>query len=155
MKPRLWAGAMAGLASALAVTGCVSPAADRDAARPRETILGDTQRSTYLPLQVFFRVDSHALDQASTEALDIQARWLTENPTKRIRIEGNCDERGTREYNLALGMRRARATHDYLVARGIDPARIDVISNGKERPHDTRSSEDGWAINRNATTVRL
>jgi len=71
----------------------------------------------------------------------------------RVRIEGNCDERGTREYNFALGGRRANAVREYLVAHGVDGSRIDTVSYGKERPIDPGENEDAWAHNRNGHTA--
>ncbi|HCI19260.1 MAG TPA: peptidoglycan-associated lipoprotein, partial [Alphaproteobacteria bacterium] len=79
--------------------------------------------------------------------------FLNGNPSLTVTIEGHCDERGTREYNLALGERRAAAARDYLLAQGVDPARIKVISYGKERPAMAGSNEESWAKNRRAATV--
>jgi len=84
--------------------------------------------------------------------LSRQASWLNRYPNTRILIDGNADERGTREYNLALGARRASAARDYLVNLGVSPSRISTISYGKERPIDGRSNEEAWAKNRNAHT---
>jgi peptidoglycan-associated lipoprotein len=85
--------------------------------------------------------------------LAAQAQWLSRYPAVRVRIEGNADERGTREYNLALGARRANAVRDFLVSQGVSGARIETLSYGKERPIDAGSSEDAWAKNRNARTA--
>ena len=82
-----------------------------------------------------------------------QAGFLNANPALTVTIEGHCDERGTREYNLALGERRAAAARDYLLAQGIDSARIRVISYGKERPVMVGSTEASWSKNRRAATV--
>ena len=84
--------------------------------------------------------------------LEAQAAWLNRYRAVRVRIEGNCDERGTREYNFALGARRAQSVRDFLVSRGVDPSRIEVISYGKERPIDPGSGEDAWSHNRNGHT---
>jgi peptidoglycan-associated lipoprotein len=102
--------------------------------------------------RVFFETDQHTLTEAAQETLRRQAAWLSARPSLRILIAGNCDERGTREYNLALGARRANAARDYLASLGIDPSRIETVSYGKERPIDERPSSEGWAINRNAHT---
>jgi peptidoglycan-associated lipoprotein len=102
--------------------------------------------------RVYFDFDQFAIRPDGGSVLDAQAAWLGRYRNVRVRIEGNCDERGTREYNFALGARRAQAVRDYLVARGIDAARIDVISYGKERPIDPASNEDAWAHNRNGHT---
>ena len=102
---------------------------------------------------VYFSYDSAALDGNSKGSLFRQAAFLNANPTLTVTIEGHCDERGTREYNLALGERRAAASRDYLLAQGVDPARIKVISYGKERPAMAGSNEESWAKNRRAATV--
>ena len=102
---------------------------------------------------VYFSYDSAALDGNSKGSLFRQAAFLNANPTLTVTIEGHCDERGTREYNLALGERRAAAARDYLLAQGVDPARIKVISYGKERPAMAGSNEESWAKNRRSATV--
>ena len=103
--------------------------------------------------RVLFALDSYTLDDKDRAVLDAQAAWLQRNPRVRVTIEGHCDERGTREYNLALGDRRANAAKNYLAGRGIDPARMAVISYGKERPEALGSDEESWAKNRRAVTV--
>lgn len=103
--------------------------------------------------RVFFAFDSDALDDAARETLRRQAAWLRSRPDVRARIAGNADERGTREYNLALGARRASAARQALIAAGVDSSRLDTISYGKERPLDPGSNEEAWARNRNAHTV--
>lgn len=103
--------------------------------------------------RVYFDLDSYDVKSDAYPRLDAQAQWLQRYPNVRIRIEGNADERGTREYNLALGARRAESVRNYLVDRGIPAARIDTISFGKERPIAEGSSEDAWARNRNAHTA--
>jgi peptidoglycan-associated lipoprotein len=102
---------------------------------------------------VYFGYDSAVLDGNSQATLYRQAAFLKGNPSLTVTIEGHCDERGTREYNLALGERRAAAARDYLLAQGVDPARIRVISYGKERPVTAGSNETSWAKNRRAATV--
>ena len=104
---------------------------------------------------VFFAFDSYALTSEARTTLDRQAAWLQSNSGVTLRVEGNCDERGTREYNLALGERRASAARDYLVSRGVDPSRLSIVSYGKERPRDPRSNDAAWAVNRNAQSVIL
>ena len=103
--------------------------------------------------RVFFAFDSYALDESSRRTLDSQAAWLQRNPAVRVVIEGHCDERGTREYNLALGDRRANAVRDYLESRGVAASRMQTISWGKERPAVEGSYEEAWAQNRRAVTV--
>ena len=102
---------------------------------------------------VRFDYDSSALSTESRSTLNAQAAFLRSNPSLRITVEGHCDERGTREYNLALGERRASAARDYLVAQGIDGARIRTISYGKERPEMVGSNEEAWSRNRRAVSV--
>ncbi len=103
--------------------------------------------------RVFFAFDSAVLDDAARQTLERQAAWLKQFPAVSVTIEGHCDERGTREYNLALGERRATAVKNYLVALGISPDRIRTISYGKERPADPGHDETAWALNRRAVTV--
>ncbi len=102
---------------------------------------------------VYFGTDEHALDEASRATLAAQARWLLANPTIRASIEGHADERGTREYNLALGERRANSARAYLVAQGVVDSRLSVISWGKERPVAQGSDESAWAQNRRSVTI--
>lgn len=102
--------------------------------------------------RVFFAYDQYTLTPRAQQTLARQAAWLQEYPETRIKLSGNCDERGTREYNFALGAQRAEAARAYLVSLGVDPARIKTVSYGKERPLDPRGTEDAWQLNRNATT---
>jgi peptidoglycan-associated lipoprotein len=102
---------------------------------------------------VYFGTDEYSLDQATPVTLAAQARWLMANPNVRASIEGHCDERGTREYNQALGERRANAVRDFMVAQGVPTSRLVVTSWGKERPVATGSNEEAWAQNRRAVTV--
>jgi len=103
--------------------------------------------------RVFFGLDRHDLSNEARETLRRQAAWLASYPGARILVAGNCDERGTREYNLALGARRANAARTYLISQGVDPSRISTTSYGKERPTCMQSSESCWAVNRNAATT--
>lgn len=103
--------------------------------------------------RVFFPLDSYDLTGEARQVLGYQAQWLASHPDVRVLIAGNCDERGTREYNLALGSRRAAAARDFLVAQGISGARIQTVSYGKERPIDGGATDDAWSRNRNASTV--
>ena len=102
---------------------------------------------------VYFGTDEYALDAASKATLTAQAKWLIANPSVRASIEGHCDERGTREYNQALGERRANSARDYLLSQGVPAARLLVTSWGKEKPVASGSSEEDWAQNRRAATV--
>ncbi|HLL29760.1 MAG TPA: peptidoglycan-associated lipoprotein Pal [Allosphingosinicella sp.] len=103
--------------------------------------------------RVFFDTDQYDLDARDRATLDAQAAWLSRYPNVRVTIEGHADERGTRDYNLALGDRRANAAKNYLAARGISSGRMTVISYGKERPEALGSDESAWAQNRRAVTV--
>lgn len=102
---------------------------------------------------IHFAFDQYDIDPEARAILDSQANWLAAHPNTRVTIEGHCDERGTREYNLALGDRRSNAAKNYLAARGISPARITTISFGKERPIALGSDEASWAQNRRAVTI--
>ncbi|WP_442681349.1 peptidoglycan-associated lipoprotein Pal [Sphingomonas sp. ASY06-1R] len=102
---------------------------------------------------VHFATDSSDVDSEASAILTRQAAWLQKYPNVRVTVEGHCDERGTREYNLALGDRRANAAKNFLVNAGVSPSRISVISYGKERPIASGSDEDSWAQNRRAVTV--
>ncbi len=105
--------------------------------------------------RVFFVFDQSSLSDDARATLDRQAAWMARFPQVSIQIAGNCDTRGTEEYNLALGQRRANAARDYLVARGVDSARVSTISYGKERPTALGDTEQAYTQNRNAiTTVR-
>ena len=103
--------------------------------------------------RVLFDYDSAKLDSSSLILLDAQSRFLRANADLNFIIEGHCDERGTREYNLALGEKRATAVRDYLVINGIDPDRIKVISYGKEKPAVVGSNSMAWSKNRRAVTI--
>jgi peptidoglycan-associated lipoprotein len=103
--------------------------------------------------RVFFDTDLADIDDQDRQTLDAQAQWLQRYPAVRVTIEGHADERGTREYNLALGERRANAAKNYLASRGVATMRMNVISWGKERPEATGSDEGAWAQNRRAVTV--
>ena len=173
MKMRLTS--LLAIAAALSLTaGCATPAPPSVPPDPptdhrghaRMTALGNDggrrprgpgSRADFLQSvpadRVFFELDSYSIDAEDRATLDAQAAWLTRYPNVRVTIEGHADERGTREYNLALGDRRANAARDYLQSRGIAPARMTVISWGKERPQDPASNEDAWAQNRRAVTV--
>ncbi len=102
---------------------------------------------------VYFDLDSYDIRADAGPVLDAQAAWLRRYPSVSIRIEGNADERGTREYNLALGSRRANAVKDYLVARNVSPGRIMTLSNGKERPVNPGTDEEAYQQNRNGQTI--
>ncbi|MGD0106856.1 MAG: OmpA family protein [Rhodopila sp.] len=102
--------------------------------------------------RIFFDTDRNTLTPQATATLDRQSAWLQQYPQVNVWVAGNCDERGTEEYNLALGQRRANADSDYLVAHGIQRSRIETISYGKSRPIDAASTPEAWAQDRNAIT---
>ncbi len=103
--------------------------------------------------RVFFGYDESDISAEGKATLDRQATWLKQYPNVTVTIEGHADERGTREYNLALGERRANSTKSYLLSQGVEASRIQTISYGKERPAVTDASPSGWAQNRRTVTV--
>jgi peptidoglycan-associated lipoprotein len=107
-----------------------------------------------VPDRVFFATNESVLTTASRDTLRKQAEWLRKNSSVNVVLEGHADERGTREYNLALGERRANAAKDYLMTYGISANRISVISYGKERPVDSGSNPLAWSKNRRSVTVK-
>ena len=158
-------------AIALAATGCARKQATPETVPPVDELLGSEAAATgdveltELPAAqadlvaragsdtVYFGTDEYSLDSASRATLGAQARWLLVNPNVRASIEGHCDERGTREYNMALGERRANAARDFLVSQGVPTGRLLVTSWGKERPIAIGSNEVAWSENRRAVTV--
>ncbi len=129
-------------------------------------ISGQMQGDTYIgddtvkyladgvPDRVFFATNESILTTASRETLRAQAAWLRQNSNINVVVEGHADERGTREYNLALGERRANSAKDYLMTYGISSDRISVLSYGKERPVDAGSTPLAWSKNRRSVTVK-
>ena len=107
-----------------------------------------------VPDRVFFATNESILTTMSRETLRKQAAWLRQNPGVTVVVEGHADERGTREYNLALGERRANAAKDYLMTYGVSSDRIQVISYGKEKPVDSGSNPLSWSKNRRSVTVK-
>ena len=103
--------------------------------------------------RVFFGYDSSDLDSDALELLQDQVAWLKQNSNVSVTIEGHCDERGTREYNLALGEKRAQAVKNYLIGLGINADRVSTISYGKERPAVVGSNDGAWAQNRRSVTL--
>jgi peptidoglycan-associated lipoprotein len=108
---------------------------------------------TNTPDRVFFDYDSSSLDSEAREVLQRQAEWLLANPDVTVTVEGHCDERGTREYNLALGERRADAVRRYLMNLGVSGNRVSTISYGKERPAVVGANPNAWAQNRRGVTI--
>jgi peptidoglycan-associated lipoprotein len=103
--------------------------------------------------RIFFGYDQYDLTQEARDTLGRQATWLNQYSNLRVTVEGHADERGTREYNLALGERRANSVKNYLVALGVDAGRVTTVSYGKERPAVPGSNETSWAQNRRGVTV--
>ena len=161
------------LAAALAVSACAKKAPKELPVGPQGSVTtddgtGGTSAGAIVPgtqadfVQqmmgqdtIYFDTDRFNIDSADQQALAVQASWLQRYPAKRITIEGHCDERGTREYNLALGERRANAAKNQLVSLGVDPMRITTVSYGKERPVAVGSDEESWAKNRRSVTVTV
>ena len=147
------------LALSLFLSAC---ATQQKAAKIDSQIQGDVYTGTdtveYLadgvPDRVFFATNESVLTTASRETLRKQATWLRKNSEVTVVLEGHADERGTREYNLALGERRANSAKDYLMTYGISSDRISVLSYGKERPVDAGSTPLAWSKNRRSVTVK-
>ena len=106
-----------------------------------------------VPAKIYFDYDQYLITDMAQNSLDLQVSWLEENPSKYILVEGHCDERGTREYNLALGERRANAVVEYLGSMGIADGRLSTVSYGKERPDVEGSYDDAWQKNRRSVTT--
>ena len=148
----------------LVVLACLilSACATQKVSQPAGQMQGDVYTGTdtveYLadgvPDRVFFATNESILTTRSRDTLRKQAGWLRENSEVTVVLEGHADERGTREYNLALGERRANAAKDYLMTYGISSNRISVISYGKERPVDSGSNPLAWSKNRRSVTVK-
>lgn len=105
--------------------------------------------------RIFFDTDKFNVDSEDQSTLQRQAQWLAQYPNVRVTVEGHADERGTREYNLALGERRANSAKNYLASLGVDASRVQTVSYGKERPQALGSDEQSWAQNRRAVTVTV
>lgn len=146
--------AVAGLVAACG-TAPTSETASASGAGAATAVMAGSQEDLRVNVgdRVFFAFDRYDLSPATRDILNKQAAWLKANSGAKIIIEGHCDERGTREYNLALGARRANAVHDYMLTLGIPADRMSTTSYGKERPVDPASNELAWAKNRRAVTV--
>jgi peptidoglycan-associated lipoprotein len=116
-------------------------------------ILGTNAEGQSVGDRVFFATDSSVVDAQGQTTLANQASWLKANTNVNVTVEGHADERGTREYNLALGERRATAAKNYLVSQGVPASRVSTISYGKERPAVQGNDESAWSQNRRAVTV--
>ena len=145
--------ALTAIAAMLVIAACSN---DQQAAAPATTTVTPGSVADFrqnVGDRVFFDTDMSTLREDGRATLNRQAEWLKKYGNYQITIEGHCDERGTREYNLALGERRANAARQYLVAQGIPAARVKTISYGKERPDPVGSDEAAWARNRRAVTA--
>jgi len=146
----------------LVVTACATKKTTESASKIDSQIQADVyigndtvgELAKGVPDRVFFATNESLLTTKSRDTLRKQAAWLRENTNVNVVIEGHADERGTREYNLALGERRANAAKDYLMTYGISADRITVISYGKERPVDPGSNPLSWSKNRRSVTVK-
>ena len=154
------------IAGALAALAALTACSGNDAASTAGAATGSGSTATTSGVQpgsqedlvanigdrVFFALAESSLSGEARATLDRQAGWLARYPQSRVQLAGNADERGTEEYNLALGQRRANAARDYLVARGVPSGRLATISYGKNRPTALGSDEQAWSQNRNAIT---
>jgi peptidoglycan-associated lipoprotein len=148
------AGIIAALMAGLAVSACANKQATDSLASAGVAAPGSQQDFVVnVGDRVFFESDSSELTIQSRATLDKQAAWLQQYDNYTFTIEGHADERGTREYNIALGARRAQAVRDYLAARGIQPSRVRTVSYGKERPVAVCNDISCWSQNRRAVTV--
>ncbi len=137
---------------ALSLLGCANPQSKGVYAQRKLPAPGGDGFLNDIGDKVFFDFDSALIRRDAQITLAKQAGWLNKYPTFKILIAGNCDERGTEEYDLALGFRRANADREVLIAKGVAAGRLSVISYGKERPLATGDDEQAWAMNRNATS---
>lgn len=157
------------IAGSLAISACASKAPKTLPPEPGPATMTDTgsqvgampgSQADFVNMMmgddtIYFGTDRYNIDSASAAALTKQAQWLMRYPAKRVTLEGHADERGTREYNVALGERRANAAKNHLVSMGIEPGRITTVSYGKERPVALGSDESSWARNRRAVTITI
>jgi peptidoglycan-associated lipoprotein len=138
------AGAAGGGTAGTATPGTATTATAGSRPAPKEFVAVPELKDVY------FDFDKYDIRPTDAKTLDTNAGWLKSNPNHLILIEGHCDERGTNEYNLALGERRAKSTMNYLVSQGVQASRITIISYGEERPSCTQKNEECWAKNRRA-----
>ena len=148
------------LAGALLISGCETIGGGTSSSSTPGYEYGDSKQANLLAYlqndigdRVYFETDKHNISSAAAYILESQANWLKATPGFQLIIEGHCDERGTREYNLALGERRANSVRDFLVSLGVESGRVTTISYGKERPAADGTTTEAWAENRRAVTV--
>ena len=158
---KIYKNALLILAACLVLSACATKkevATDAIQGQMQSDVYTGTDTVKYLadgvPDRVFFATNETILTTASRETLRAQAAWLRKNSSINVVLEGHADERGTREYNLALGERRANSAKDYLMTYGISSDRISVLSYGKERPVDAGSNPLAWSKNRRSVTVK-
>ncbi len=157
---------LAALSAALMLGACTTPKQAANTVPPASNgyTAPPTQTSSIVPGSaedlrvnvgdtVHFGYNEYTVEDSDKGVLQRQATWLAKYPSVRVTVEGDCDERGTREYNLALGARRANAVKEYLVSLGVSAARVETISYGKEHPVCSESSEDCYAQNRRGVTA--
>ena len=146
------------IVAGLVLTACATTKKVETTGQMQGDVYTGTDTVEYLasgvPDRVFFATNESILTTRSRDTLRKQATWLRANPEITVVLEGHADERGTREYNLALGERRANAAKDYLMTYGVSANRISVISYGKERPVDSGSNPLAWSKNRRSVTVK-
>ena len=154
------------LACAIGITAC-APGEQANMEGPDAPVPGQDGGIVAIPYEssdylvqnigdrIFFAVDSSALSNEAEQTLSEQVRWLRDNSGYRVTIEGHADERGTREYNLALGARRAETVRSFLIQNGVSATRLTTVSYGKERPELPCSFEQCWSQNRRAVTVSV
>ena len=154
---------LAAISAALLVAGCTTPKQAVNTPPPATSYSAPPAASTIVPGSaedlrvnvgdtVHFAYNEYNIEDSDKATLQRQAAWLAKYPSIKVTVEGDCDERGTREYNLALGARRANAVKEYLVSLGVSGARVETISYGKEHPVCSESTEDCWAQNRRGVT---
>jgi peptidoglycan-associated lipoprotein len=158
--------ALSAIAALAILAACTTKPQTTAETAPPTTMTQSTTQSTIVPGSledfrvnvgdtVHFEFDRSDVTDEGRAILQRQAAWLQKYPQVRITVQGHCDERGTREYNLALGARRANAVREYLASLGVSSGRLDTISYGKERPVCTESDENCWAQNRRGVSVPL
>jgi peptidoglycan-associated lipoprotein len=147
-------------ASFLIVSGCETIGGSSSSSDSPSYAYGDSKQANlqgYLQNEIgdriYFETNKHNINSAAAFTLEAQANWLNSTPGFQIIIEGHCDERGTREYNLALGERRANSVKEFLISLGVESGRITTISYGKERPAADGSTSESWAENRRSVTI--
>ena len=137
----------------LAVAGCAKQADQSGALASAATPGSQQDFVVNVGDRVYFDFDQFTIRPDATDTLAKQAQWLNRYPGVQVRIEGNCDERGTEEYNFGLGARRAESVREFLINHGVDGSRITTVSYGKARPIDPGDNDEAWAKNRNAHTA--